>query len=100
MIDILETDEYREWFSNLRDTKIRSVILVRIRRLSLGNFGGTGPVGEGVHEIKIDFGPGYRLYFFNLSDCVVVILNGGDKSTQRKDIDRAHEIAQILKERG
>jgi putative addiction module killer protein len=96
MIEILETDEYKEWFSKLRDTKARSAILVRIRRLSLGNFGGTGPVGEGVHEIKLDLGPGYRVYFYNLNDCTVVILFGGDKSTQPKDIESAQYLARNL----
>ncbi|MBA4385702.1 MAG: addiction module antitoxin RelB [Anaerolinea sp.] len=93
MIEIRETDEFKDWFSKLRDTKTRSIILVRIRRLSLGNFGGTDPVGEGVHEIKIDLGPGYRVYFFNLNDCTVIILCGGDKSTQQKDIEKAQYLA-------
>jgi putative addiction module killer protein len=96
MIDIRETDEYKDWFSKLRDIKIRSIVLVRIRRLSLGNFGGTEPVGGGVHEIKIDFGPGYRVYFFNLNECTLIILCGGDKSTQQKDILRAQDLVHNL----
>ena len=71
---------------------------IRIRRISLGNFGDVKPVGEGVSEIRIDYGPGYRIYFVQKKNTIIILLSGGDKSTQSRDIQKAHELAQRVKE--
>ena len=98
MIEIRETDLYHEWFEHLKDKRAKARIDVRIRRVSLGNFGDVGPVGKGVSELRIDYGPGYRVYFTQLGNILVILLCGGDKSTQGKDIQLAHELAQALAE--
>ena len=82
---------FRDWLLSLRDKEGRRKILVRIDRVSLGNLGYCESVGEGVMELKIDFGPGYRVYFGQCGDKLVILLKGGDKSTQKKDIKIAHE---------
>ena len=97
MIEIRQTDEYSRWFDGLRDRQGRVRILARIRRLSLGNPGDVKPVGEGVSELRVDFGPGYRVYFVQEGAVVVILLAGGDKSTQRRDIERAKELARDLR---
>ena len=81
---------FRKWTSGLRDGKGRGAIRNRINRLVTGNFGDCGPVGQGVHELVIDFGPGYRVYFGE-DGTKVVLLGGGDKSTQSADITRAKQ---------
>jgi len=98
MIEIQETDVYKKWFDSIKDRKTKSVIDVRIRRVSLGNFGYVEPVGKGVSELKIDYGAGFRVYFLNQGNIIVILLCGGDKSTQAKDIQKAHELAQRIKE--
>lgn len=98
MIEIRETDVYKKWFFSIKDRKTKSVIDVRIRRVSLGNFGDVEPVGKGVSELKIDYGAGFRIYFLNQGNIIVILLCGGDKSTQTKDIRKAHELAQSVKE--
>jgi putative addiction module killer protein len=94
MIEVRQTDVFTEWFAGLRDREARSRITVRIRRLSLGNPGDVRPVGSGVSEMRIDHGPGYRVYFVGRGDMVVVLLCGGDKRHQNRDIARALELAQ------
>jgi putative addiction module killer protein len=96
MIEIRQTDEYADWFDGLRDREARSRILVRIRRVSLGNLGNVKPVGEGVSELRVTHGPGYRIYLKRQGDALVVLLAGGDKSTQKRDIERAKELARGL----
>lgn len=98
MIEICETDTYKKWFDSLRDKRAKARIDVRIKRISLGNFGDVEPVGNGVSEIKIDYGGGYRVYFVKQGNIIVILLCGGDKSTQSKDIQKAHELAQRLRE--
>jgi len=98
MIEVLQTDFYKKWFAALRDRMARARIDARIRRISLGNFGDVKPVGDGVSEIRIDYGPGYRIYFCRDGNTVIILLCGGDKSTQERDIQRAHEIANNMKE--
>lgn len=96
MIEIRQTEEYARWFSKLRDRQARARILARVRRLSLGNPGDVAPVGEGVSELRVDYGPGYRVYFKQQGDVWLVLLAGGDKRTQRRDIERAKELARNL----
>jgi len=81
---------------NLRDHRARSVINARIRRLSLGNEGDSKYLGEGVSELRIDLGPGYRIYYTHLEKALVILLCGGDKSTQQNDVVKAKYIATIL----
>lgn len=96
MIEIRQTEVYANWFSQLRDRQARARIDVRIRRLSLGNPGDAKPVGEGVSELRIDYGPGYRVYFIQRGAMMIVLLAGGDKSTQNRDIQTALELARKL----
>jgi putative addiction module killer protein len=98
MIEIRETDFYKKWFNSLKDKKAKARIDIRIKRVSLGNFGDVEPVGKGVSELKIDYGAGYRVYFIKQGNILVILLCGGDKSTQSKDIQKAHDLAQQLKE--
>ncbi len=96
MIEIRQTDTYAEWFARLRDRQAKARIDVRIRRLSLGNPGDVRPVGEGVSELRIDYGPGYRIYFVQRGRELIILLAGGDKRTQDQDIRTARELAQSL----
>lgn len=96
MYEIRQTETYAEWFSNLRDRQARARIDVRIRRLSLGNPGDVKPVGEGVSELRIDYGPGYRVYFIQQGMTVIVLLAGGDKRTQNRDIQSALTLARTV----
>jgi putative addiction module killer protein len=95
MIQTYETREYASWFSHLRDRMAKMRILIRIRRLSIGNFGDVKPVGEGVSELRIHCGPGYRIYFVQRNKDVVILLAGGDKSSQTNDIKRAIELSKV-----
>lgn len=95
-IDIRQTDEFARWFRTLRDRQARARIDARIRRLSLGNPGDTRFVGEGVRELRIDWGPGYRVYFVESGSALVVLLAGGDKRTQDADIWTAIDLARHL----
>jgi putative addiction module killer protein len=94
LIEVRQTDVFADWFAGLRDREGRARIAVRIRRLSLGNPSDAKPVGSGVSEMRIDYGPGYRVYFVRRGDAVVVLLCGGDKRHQDRDIARALELAQ------
>ncbi len=98
VIQIQQTETYAKWFAGLRDRVARARIDIRIRRLSLGNAGDAKPVGEGVSELRVDHGPGYRVYFIQRGEVVIVLLAGGDKSTQDKDIRNAKALANDLKE--
>ena len=95
MIEIRQTETYAAWFSTLRDRQAKARIDIRIRRLSLGNPGDVKAVGEGVSELRIDYGPGYRVYFVQRGHTVVILLAGGDKRTQDRDINTALELARI-----
>ena len=94
MIEIRQTETYADWFDSLRDRKARARINVRIRRLSLGNPGDVKPVGSGVSELRIDYGPGYRVYFVQRGPMLIILLAGGDKRTQERDIKKALELAR------
>ena len=96
MIEVRQTEAYAQWFEGLRDQQARARIDARIRRLSLGNPGDVKPVGEGVSELRIDYGPGYRVYFVQRGRTLVVLLAGGDKRTQDRDIKSAIELARGL----
>jgi len=93
---IRETDVYAKWFSRLRDVVARSRILVRLRRVSLGNFGEYRELGDDVCELKFHFGPGYRVYYTIRNGELVILLAGGDKSTQSRDIAKAKILARSL----
>ena len=93
MIDVRSTEQYSKWYDRLRDREAQARILIRLRRLSLGNFGDVAPVGEGVSELRIHYGPGYRVYFVQRGGRIVILLGGGDKSTQGKDIAAAKVLA-------
>jgi putative addiction module killer protein len=97
MIEVRQTEVFSNWLRKLRDLQAMARIQVRIRRLSLGNFGDTKPVGEGVSELRIDFGPGYRVYFQKTGNLLVLLLVGGTKSTQQSDIAKAKKIAKEAK---
>ena len=98
MIQIQQTLAYAKWFTGLRDRVARARIDIRIRRLSLGNAGDAKPVGEGVSELRVDHGPGYRVYFIQRGEVLIVLLAGGNKSTQDSDIRNAKALAKDLKE--
>ena len=93
MINLLATDEYLKFIRQLRDERAKSRIALRLGRLQLGNYGDVKPVGQGVSEIRIDYGPGYRVYYKQRGQELIILLCGGDKSTQEKDIVRAKHIA-------
>jgi putative addiction module killer protein len=92
-VDIRETDEFAEWFAKLRDVQARGRIVARLRRLSLGNPGDVKSVGQGVLEMRIDYGPGYRVYIAYRGAKRAIILCGGDKRSQPRDIAKAVKLA-------
>ncbi|OGV64427.1 MAG: addiction module antitoxin RelB [Lentisphaerae bacterium RIFOXYA12_FULL_48_11] len=96
MFQLRKTSGFAEWIDGLRDAKGRARILVRIERLASGFFGDVRPVGEGVSELRIDCGPGYRVYFKKQGREIILLLVGGDKSTQDKDIKTAIRLARNL----
>lgn len=96
MIEIRQTETYSRWFNNLRDSQARARIDIRIRRLSLGNPGDVKPVGQDVSELRINYGAGYRVYFIQRGNNLIILLAGGDKKTQNKDIQTALKLAQNL----
>jgi putative addiction module killer protein len=96
MIEIRETDEFKKWIRSLRDSIAKAKIASRIQRLKYGNPGDVKPVGGGVSEMRIDHGSGYRVYYVNRGNTIIVVLCGGDKTTQQGDIDRALRLADEL----
>lgn len=99
MIFIRQTETFSHWISRLTDQQGRARILARLKRIrNSGNMGDVKPVGDGLSEIRIDAGPGYRLYFLRQEKAVILLLCGGDKSTQDRDIARARELARSLEE--
>ena len=98
MIEIRKTDLFSDWLDELRDIQARARIQARIERLAAGNPGDVEPVGEGVSELRINYGPGYRVYFKKRGRALIILLAGGDKSTQPKDIKTALRLARNLSE--
>jgi putative addiction module killer protein len=96
MIEIRKTDVFAKWFDGLKDIRARARVLVRIERLATGNPGNAAPVGEGVSELKIDYGPGYRIYYKQFGEQLVILLAGGNKNTQAKDVKIALRLARNL----
>ncbi|MBB6158535.1 putative addiction module killer protein [Pseudomonas sp. JAI115] len=96
MHTLIQTEMYSKWFAALRDARAQARINIRLRRVELGVLGDCKPVGEGVSELRIDHGPGYRVYFIQRGYEVIVLLAGGDKSTQAKDIRNAIKLAREL----
>jgi putative addiction module killer protein len=94
MIEVRQTDLFAAWLRKLRDEQARARIQIRIRRVSLGNLGDIKPVGDGVSELRIDYGPGYRVYLLQRDTVLVVLLAGGTKKTQRADIIKAKTVAK------
>ncbi len=96
MYEIRKTDTYAEWLDGLRDIHARARVLARVERLAAGNPGDVKPVGEGVSELRIDYGPGYRVYFTMRGLTLIILLAGGDKRTQTTDIKTALRLARNL----
>lgn len=94
MIEIKQTETFRSWEARLRDRRARTLIAARVMRLAEGLPGDVAPVGEGVSELRIHHGPGYRIYFQKRGNVLVVLLCGGDKSSQARDIAMAKKLAQ------
>ena len=98
MIDVRQTEHFADWLDNLRDGVAVKAIRRRIARVQIGLFGDTKSVGDGVFELRVDHGPGYRVYFARHGDVVVLLLCGGDKKSQQRDIMRAKALAVEWKE--
>lgn len=96
MVVVRQTETFKDWLAKLRDRRAAAKIAARLARLELGNFGDAEPVGEGVTELRVHFGPGYRVYVVPRGEVLVVALCGGDKSSQDRDIKRAKEMAREL----
>ena len=99
MIEIRRTEIFAQWLDDLRDLQARARIQARVERLATGNPGDVKPVGEGVSELRINYGPGYRVYFKQQGRELIILLAGGDKSTQAKDIKAALSLARNLSEK-
>jgi len=98
MVEVRQTGAFAKWVSALRDQRARAKILARIDRLALGNLGDVEPVGSGVSELRIHYGPGYRVYFVRRGDTLIILLSGGNKSTQAKDIKTAKTLAESFED--
>ncbi|MDO8958124.1 MAG: type II toxin-antitoxin system RelE/ParE family toxin [Rhodocyclaceae bacterium] len=94
MIEIKQTETFRKWRMRIKDQRMLAVVASRLDRLAFGHFGDVEPVGQGVSELRIHHGPGYRVYFQKRGDTIIVLLCGGDKSTQAKDIKMAKRLAE------
>jgi putative addiction module killer protein len=94
VVEIRESAIFSLWLRSIRDSQTRARIAMRVRRLAFGNFGDVQPVGEGVSELRLHFGPGYRIYFIQRGQVLIVLLCGGDKSTQDRDIADAKRLAK------
>ena len=93
MIECKQSDIFRKWRTRLKDVRIRALIASRLDRLAFGHAGDVKPIGQGISELRIDHGPGYRIYFQKRGSTIILLLCGGDKSTQTKDIQTAKRLA-------
>jgi len=98
MLEVRQTQQFRTWLRRLKDSNAVARIVARIRRMEQGNFGDTRSVGAGVMELRVDYGPGYRIYYVNRGAKIVILLCGGDKRMQQQDIRRAHDLVRDLEE--
>ncbi len=98
MYTVLHSDRFDKWLTKLKDVKGRARIVARLRSVELGNLGDVKSVGNGISEMRFHFSPGYRIYFTRRGDVVILLLVGGDKSSQRQDIKRAKALADTLRE--
>lgn len=98
MIEMRQTEVFARWHGAIKDVRMRARIADRIDRLAKGNPGDVAPVGEGVSELRLHFGPGYRVYFVQRGELIIILLCGGDKSTQRRDIETALRLARDLED--
>lgn len=98
MLDVRETEEFSEWLGALRDLRAKAKILIRIDRLAGGNPGDVAPVGKGISELRVNYGPGYRVYYIQRGTRYILLLAGGDKSTQDRDISKAKRLATDYQE--
>jgi putative addiction module killer protein len=98
MIELKQTETFRKWRTRLRDERARALIASRLDRLAFGNAGDVKPVGQGISELRIDYGPGYRVYFLRRGGEIIILLCGGDKSTQVADIKTAKQLAEEWRE--
>jgi len=96
VIEIFKTDVYLKWFNSLKSKKIQAILDMHIQRMRFGNFGNSKPIGKGLSELKISYQAGFRIYYKNQNGKIVILLCGGDKSTQKEDILKAHKIAQEI----
>ena len=94
MFQVIRSDEFIKWLKSLKDAKAREIIFARLLRIEEGNFGDVKPIGEGISEARIHYGAGYRLYFVKHGDVLIVMLAGGDKSSQTADIKKAKKLAE------
>jgi putative addiction module killer protein len=99
MITIRETEDFKKWIRGLKDRIAQSIIVARIRRISVGNFDDSKPIGDNIYELRIDYGPGFRVYFIRQGQNIIILLCGGDKSTQTRDIEAAKRLSQNIEER-
>lgn len=97
MYTLIETETYAAWFAGLRDRQAKARILVRLRRVEMGNLGDHKSVGEGVSELRLTYGAGYRIYYTLRNGEVIILLGGGDKSSQSADIEQAKTLLELLK---
>lgn len=93
VVEVVRTDEFASWLEKLKDLSGKGRIIRRLDRLAQGNPGDVRPIGKGLSELRINVGPGYRVYYLQDGDILILLLCGGDKSTQQKDIEKAHELA-------
>ncbi len=93
MLDVVRTDEFDSWLQRLKDQRGKSRILRRLDRLAQGNPGDVRPIGKGLSELRLNVGPGHRVYYLQDGEVLILLLCGGDKSTQQKDIKKAHQLA-------
>jgi putative addiction module killer protein len=98
MVKILQTETFEKWLEGLRDPATRRRLVLRIRKASLGQLGDVKPVGHGVFEMREFFGPGWRMYFVRRGEILILMLGGGTKATQQRDIERAIDLAQSIEE--